>query len=1065
MKSLRRTILAMLILLLIGAAGAGAYVWVLWSRSEELLSEAVRDELAEIAPEWHIVFRRASLDLQGQAHLYDVTALDDGRSGPILEVAEIVLAVDREALAEKRMAIQNVRLVQPRLKLVRGIDGAWNLSQLPPIRGLYNNTPEFRWEQGVVTLTLAASNPDSARSLRFENVNVHMLPSGKRQFLIRASGVAPIADELTIEGNWTIDDGSWSAQGAVRNLKIDRRLLELVALSLPDSKDALHRLDAAIAGLGGDQRRGTAPPTELSASADVQFAIARRQPDSPLESQAALQVLHGQLENAALPYPLRELRGQATFRGGQVDVPEFWAQTGTTQLKLERGTIRNEAGLHPAEFDMSIAGLPIDDRLYRMLPADDQRLFAMVQPTGRIDARLHVEFDGRKRWKHGGEVLLRDCTAAHVKFPYRVERINGTIQRTGNLVSLDLNGQAASRRIKLRGRVADPGPTAQTRFVIDAAGLPIDEDFRTACPPAFRATIDRLALRGEIDGRLVLSRAAGPDNPVVPAIKGRLRNGALRFNGFPYPLSDVTGLFSGNLEDWEFKSFRGSHGSTDLAWSGDFLPEETGERRLKLRFQARNTACDRDLFAALPPEWQEVWGELNPQGVLDADGELTWQAGGVPAPPRIALDATFRDGKLTVRSFPLPFDDVQADVGFDNGEVTIRSLSARRDDMRVRASGSIDFPDRGEWHLRLADMHVDDLQPDGPFRRALPAKLKSLIASFNPQGKLSIAGMLDFRGKKGDEYSVTAAWDTTTVYTGNTLTAGIELKDMHGTARFQGTWDGEVVSSRGWIDLDLVKVFDYQLTAVSGPISIDGSQLVVGSKDAAGARGGTVVDNTRRLTAKFIDGQIGLDAVVHLAQPGDLPSYRARLTLTDGELKRFAQSYLPRHGKLDGVMNGWVDLQGEGTDPRRLTGSGKLAIAPAKLYEVPLIVAIIRTAALTPTQEAAFNEAMFNFHIENRRVRFDRIDLVGDALHLYGIGNVQFDQSVNFEFLASTGRRQWPIPIVTEVFKLATSGLVGVKVTGTVAEPVAVVRPLPQIDDALKKIIIGIFEPQGRARR
>ncbi len=68
--------------------------------------------------------------------------------------------------------------------------------------------------------------------------------------------------------------------------------------------------------------------------------------------------------------------------------------------------------------------------------------------------------------------------------------------------------------------------------------------------------------------------------------------------------------------------------------------------------------------------------------------------------------------------------------------------------------------------------------------------------------------MIEFRGKCGNEYPVTAAWDTETVYSGATLNAGVDLRDVRGKAFFRGTWDGEQAVGEGRIKLNSVKVFN-----------------------------------------------------------------------------------------------------------------------------------------------------------------------------------------------------------------------------------------------------------------
>lgn len=1089
MKSLRRTILVFLFLLFLGAAGGGTYVYIVWSRSDEMLRQSVHEKLAEIAPGWNIAISEARFNLLlGQVHLYDVTVPGDDPAAPLLEMPEVVLVVDRDALTTPNPEIRRVRVIRPRVHLVRNVDGDWNFLRLPPLRNPMHAIPEFRWEQATVTVRLdqpnqglvdqglpLPGNTDSGKgtTLRFTDVGVAMIPSGKREFLIKTSGTVPFADEMTTEGTWNMADRSWSVKGAARQLRIDKPLLELAALLSPDVRGGMERLAATADKLereagfpvAGKSSAATAAGDDtrtviFSAAANVQFRIAKWGHDKPTEHHLSLQVVQGEFDHPALRYPLTDLRSEAVLENGQVELKSLSAKSGGVQFRVDHARIQQEGELRPADFDVVVTDLPLDERLYRLLPTENRGVYDSVQPSGRIDARLHFEYNGHDRWDHEGEVTVRDCAASHVQFPYRVERINGTIKRTGELIDFKLAGQSGPQRINLRGRVKNPGPEAQALFYIEANGLPIDEKLRSACPRKFQDVIDRLKVQGELDGWVRLTRPAGLSQAITPYIKAKLRNGAVNLQDFPIPLAEVTGDFEGTPNDWVFKGFRGRQDVTELTWSGGFRNDDAGLPELELNFDVKNAACDRTLFAALPSEWQAVWTEINPQGMLRAAGRLEWNAG---APPRIRLDTELHNGKLALKSFPIPLDEVHAEISHADGIVTIKSLKGKYNEARFAASGSADFPEPGEWHLHLADMHIDDLEADGPFRKALPPGLKKVVGAFNPQGKLSILGTLDFRGKKKDgyEFPVTAAWSTETIYTGNTLTAGIDLKDMYGKARFTGTWDGSAIAGEGRIELDSVKVLGYQLAKVSGPVSIDDKQLIVGSKELVGAAEKRILNNSNRLTAQFIEGQIGLDAVVDL---GDPMRYRASLTLQNGELKRYAQSYMSNNRKLAGLMNGWVDLQGEGTDRNRLSGAGRLVISPAALYDLPLIVAVFQALTLTPPKNTAFDQAQFVFDVRNSLVQFQKIDLVGDAIHLVGRGGVRFNGAVNLDFYSTAGRNQVPIPLVREIIKMGTTGWVGVKVGGTVQTPLTEIKPLPQIDATLRQLL-GNFEPRGPSRR
>ena len=394
--------------------------------------------------------------------------------------------------------------------------------------------------------------------------------------------------------------------------------------------------------------------------------------------------------------------------------------------------------------------------------------------------------------------------------------------------------------------------------------------------------------------------------------------------------------------------------------------------------------------------------------------------------------------------------------------ITIKSFSGRHDETTIQVKrGYARYESDGEWRVRLEEMFVDDLEATLSFRRALPDKLLKIVDALDPRGKQSISGMLEFRGKRGGGFPVTAAWDTTTVYTGATINAGVALRDMHGKAVFSGTWDGEEAIGSGHLDLKSVRVFDYQLTDIKGPARMNGSRLVLGSPPAAGRRESDTADPSGRLSAGFINGRLLLDADVRLGEP---MRYEVWTTLENGDLRRFAQLYMPTYKSLDGKLNGSVDLKGEGTNPKLLSGGGKLVIRPAALYDFPVLVKIFNALSFVDPDKKVFDTALFVFDIGGGVAHFERIDLVGDAMILVGRGTVDFNGTVHLGFASRLGRKQLPIPIVRDLVNEVSKGWVGVNVGGTLKEPKTEVRSFQEIDNALRRLL-HVFDPHGPARR
>jgi hypothetical protein len=1077
MRSIRKTMQWIGLLLVIAALAGAGYACYVWNESDKLLEQTLLARFHEIIPDWNVSFRRARFDLwDGRIHIYELSLKEvDGRTG-LLDVAEAILTVDRERLADPETPMRQVRWRNARLNLVREPDGSWNWQKLTKPKLAKNALPEIHVERAAVSVVFRNGDSKPADALTIDSVNLQLIPSGARQYLVKIAARIPGADAFSVDGNWQVDEGAFRLTGKVKNLAIDSSLSKLTADVSAEYRTGLARLESLLpaSDAPGDAAAFVLDPIArmgFKAAADVEFVLTQWQHRAEREYKVSVHLLTGEVATPPLQFPLTDLRGDIELDNQQIRLHELSARSGSTRIRLEQGRILDQGESRPADFDLTITALPLDERLSDLLPgATTRKVYGELHAAGEIDLVTHLEFNGRDRWDHECDVRIKNCSATHERFPYPVEQIVGTLKQRGNRIDIAVQGRAGLQKVVLTGNVNNPGPEAASQFVVEAAGIPIDERLHRACPAIVQNVIDHLRAQGDLSGRVTLERPAGLGQVMSIFVDARLANGSLNCRSFPYALASVSGEFRGQGTTWEFKNVRGRHEAAEIAASGNFRPNDSGRLRLKLDFSATGASFDRQLLAALPEEAQNVWKKLSPVGGLNAGGTVYWwpgtgnrspDVGGPDSQFQIArLDAALVDARLSLSSFPFPVSDVSARLRYDGDQVRILSFAGRHDETAIRIDdGLIECFDNGEWRVLLKPFYVDDLEATPEFRRSLPKRLRKIVDSLDPRGKQSINGMVEFRGRSDDESAVTAAWETETVYSGTTLNAGVDLCDLYGKSRFSGTWDGEQAFGEGQMKLNTVKVFKYQLTDIEGPVSLSGSQLVLGSKLSPGRRGPVDPDPARHLSAHFIEGQVFLDAVVELGEP---MRYGVYMTLKNGDLKRFAQLYMKAgHNKLAGKMNGTIEFKGVGVNPKNLTGGGSLVISPAALYELPVVVQIFNVLSLTPADKTAFKQALFVFSLGGGHVHFDQIKLVGDSIELLGNGRVNFDGNVKLGFISSMGKRSLPIPIVGDIVRGVTKGVVGVYVSGPLDAPVPEVRSLPQMDEALRRL----FDNRGALRR
>ncbi len=614
-------------------------------------------------------------------------------------------------------------------------------------------------------------------------------------------------------------------------------------------------------------------------------------------------------------------------------------------------------------------------------------------------------------------------------------------------------GQAGGRKVNIRGEIKNPGPAAEVRYEVEVQQFPLDNRFRQACDPHVQTILSKINLTGWADVYFSFYRPPGLRQEFITTLGTRLSNCELMLEAFPYRITNLSGIviYHSDEKKWYFKKLHGEHGTAVLSAEGDFQ-QAIAPGVLNLTVSTQGAAFDESLYRALPAEMKTVWTNFSPGGKLDLVSKLQWipDMGFQWSLPKLAI----YEARMKLKAFPYAFTELTAKLSYANETCKIESFSAKHDDTRIRGTGKAMIPAQGRWELRLVDLFIDDLSPDRQFRQALPSGVRTIIEELDPLHPFSMSGGIAVSGTERDSDPITASWDLNFVFTGNQLNTGIELKNVHGQVTARGTWDGKSAQTEGRIALESVEVLDYQLTDVKGPYGIAGTQVLIGSSKVfdPSVRQQTI-PLEERLTAKAIEGTLTYDAEIFLEKE---VRYRSRLTLLNGRLEEYARRYLPGTKNLSGVMNGWLDINGQGVDTNRMTGSGRLQISPAALYELPILAKVMQVLTFASPDKAAFRFASVEFDISKNQFVFNSIDLVGDSLSLRGLGWAGFDGRLNIDFYSMLPRARLPwavAKVVNSVLDQATKDWVRVIVRGKTSRPEVNLEPVPVINETIKRFL------------
>jgi hypothetical protein len=124
---------------------------------------------------------------------------------------------------------------------------------------------------------------------------------------------------------------------------------------------------------------------------------------------------------------------------------------------------------------------------------------------------------------------------------------------------------------------------------------------------------------------------------------------------------------------------------------------------------------------------------------------------------------------------------------------------------------------------------------------------------------------------------------------------------------------------------------------------------------------------------------------------------------------------------------------------------------------------LLNVLNLKTPEATAFSDGDAEFHIEKGRIRLDRVGISGDLVSFDGRGEVGFDSSVDLTFGAMVGRRDVPLPIISDIWK-GVRGVIGaanqqilpLRVTGTLQNPETSIEAFPEFFDAMQRLQGGL---------
>jgi hypothetical protein len=795
------------------------------------------------------------------------------------------------------------------------------------------------------------------------------------------------------------------------------------------------------------------------------------------------------IEYEQFRYPVADLTGHLRKVDASDGTDEFRvtvaSAAGRRRLTLE-GRVAGD-GPDPL-IDLTIVGtdVPIDDKLVAALPPKYAAALGKLRVAARGDFHITLRQElGVNRLDNTFKIHVSNGTANYTQFPYPLRQVRGDVLVKTTAIAPErpvrpgqpLLAQPDRDLVELRnfeavhdgGRVwisgdnrAEPD-TPDRRLVLQVQGenCPIDDDFKAALAAVkMGGVVRRFAPRGDLTFGAdieVWERGATPAPAAVdhPAADGGVKPAvavlpaeppfdpatdlkiAFHFRGpsvtpdfFPYDLHQLSGVLRYHHGRVELLDFAARHGQSTLKLgAADVRFADGGGVWANLgEIKVDPLVADAAFLRAMPGKLRSGFEQLNLRGPAELSvAHLVISVPGDEAKPPAPQPPT-RGG-----------EGEKADPFRGSGEKAAGLLPASAlDRWRVPA------PNTGWAVAALPPKAARPKPPDKPLFVTAAGLLPFALPWQRPTAPPPPAVEAD--------PDAVVYWNATLKMTGGALDVGVPWDDVYGAiaseGRYEGTHLGAVVGT-AWFD---------RATVAKQPVTAAKVAYRIRPQQPDPKRPHAYlppVAEFRDLVGTAFGGTVGGEARVTLADP---VRYRLWLTASGVRLEDVARHHKLGSGELKGLAQGDVlveNVPDAKTGKLVLTGAGQVDVPQGRMYNLPVLLELVKVLKGQTPDGVAFDEAHAAFELKGDRVKVTQLDLLGSAVSLGGSGELDTDgRDVRFEFYTiwSQTLRRWLATPLGDVTGLLSGGLFKIELTRVNGELTPKAHMLPAVTDPVRAV-------------
>ena len=670
--------------------------------------------------------------------------------------------------------------------------------------------------------------------------------------------------------------------------------------------------------------------------------------------------------------------------------------------------------------------------LIRVSASDPKRPLRPGLPMTVEDDTDRVELRGFEAVHDGGRMWLSGDSEG---VPGSTDR-KMTLKVQGENWPIDDDFRAALKELKLESAITRFSPRGEFTFgadveVWDRSGQ------RNAVPPPIMAVTGVSTDTGNV---AVLTKLP-VEPPFDPANDLRL---ALNFKGptitpafFPYDLNNLEGVLRFHHGRVELSNFAARHGPSTLKLdAGEVLFADGGEIWANLGgISVQPLVADAAFLNALPPKLKAGFEELNIRGPAELTfkhlvarvphAKVTHSRGQAPEPAADRWQPIPTNIGVTTR----PYDPVPPGVHLETTPPSIKFVP-----ITPVATTTTETP-KEPASAKPSSRSI--LPFTLPWQKS-PAPPAAVPPKFFPEDVPN---------------DPVVYWNAQLKLKGGALDAGLPWDDVYGTIASEGRYEGNALGSvmgNAWFE---------KATIAKQPVTAGKFTYRVRPQVPDPAKPGTLqpsVVEFPELTATLFNGTLGGQARITLA---DQVHYRIYLTASGVNLDELAKHYkLGSGADLRGQAQGSLLLENlpEGKGGKLVTtGSGHVDVPQGRMYNLPVLLELVKLLKGQTPDGVAFEEAHAVFELKGDRIKVTQLDLLGSAVSLGGSGELDTDgQYVKFEFFTiwSQTLKRWLSTPLGDVTSLLSGSLFKIELARENGKLTPKAHMLPVVTDPVRSV-------------